>query len=86
MSNVTPIRDLHGEMCDLIAELYEIGGNIPADGLEEGYLLSAETQRDLRRAISLLQEALQTLEHARDYEDQLYNSYYDARHPEEGAH
>lgn len=83
--NVTPIRNLHGEMSDLIDELYETAGNIPADGLEEGYFLSAQTQLDLRRVISQLQESLQILERARDYEDALYNSYYDARHPEEAA-
>lgn len=77
--NVTPIRDLHGEVASLTDELYRIVGGIPADGLTEGYLLSAQTQEDLRRAIPLLEEALRLLEHAQDHEDPLYNAYCHAR-------
>jgi hypothetical protein len=83
--NVTPIRDLHSEMNDIVEDLYAIRSDIPADGLEEGYLLSAQTQQDLRRAIAQLREAFRILEHARDYEDPIYNAYCNAREPEEEA-
>jgi hypothetical protein len=78
VDNVTPIRDLHEEAASLARELYRIIPDIPGDGLELGYLLSASTQEDLRRAIPLLEEALRLLEHARDHEDPLFTAYCEA--------
>ena len=75
MSNVIPIRNLHGEASKLAEHVCKIVGSIPADEfVQRGYRLTPETRADLQHAIRLLKDVYQVLREVQERENPIFSA------------